>query len=152
MGTLCFYDIVGCLVRRRRIPRLVRAAHLLGLIVLGGVLTFLSHWGWLSPDGLIRNFIMALVLIVAWKVIPEDYDVAQERPNWLHKLALAGLTILVFFMPGFVILFLFIAINYLSAWTHHTMMPIRMLKLFGAYSIAAAVLSVMLVPRPDSTA
>ena len=155
-ATLALFKPVEKLVTRRTRPvspysriSLIKFGTLAALSVL---LASQVTWEALSPTGEIHSFIVFLVAMIAWKCITSDYDVALPRVPFRAKLALGLATALTYVQPCFIGVFLYISINYLGGWVHHTHLPMRILKMFLAYcTVYALVHALVTVSEPASS-
>ncbi|MEH2462062.1 hypothetical protein [Nostoc sp.] len=104
------------------------------LISFGILSNHLLNWDLIDAQNYLRNFIFLIAILLAWKSITLDYDVVMVNNLIPERILLILITIGVYHYPGLIWSYIFI-INCLGAWTHHAMMPIRILKMFSTYIV-----------------
>ncbi|MCB1149379.1 MAG: hypothetical protein KDK48_04375 [Chlamydiia bacterium] len=84
--------------------------------------------GW--EDENLRIWVTALCFIIAWRAATQDIDLSEPKPHLAERLLILLLVPAVTLYPGFLFLFLFIALVPLRSWEHHTFTTLRLLMLF----------------------
>ncbi|AXK35607.1 hypothetical protein DVA86_26180 [Streptomyces armeniacus] len=122
--------------RRRRIT----AAVVTGLAVLtpAGLAALQTP----PSAGPARWLLLAVLALLTWKFSTTDYDLT--RPLALQRRARRLLVLLAFggaVWPPLLLCWLALACGRLHGWQHHAMMPLRLLKAYVAWYVAALLLT-----------
>ena len=105
------------------------------------------QWELLDHSGLLRFYIMSISAVVAWEAITNDLDLGTEKPLYSERIVLFSSWIALFFYPGFLLIFLFVAIHFMRSWHNHQMLQLQILLMFITYIVVMLLFkfSLMLV-------
>jgi hypothetical protein len=92
------------------------------------------------PLGVLNDLRVAVLALLLWKYLTQDLDAARP-PGWQVRdrllVLVVGLTATV--LPGLTFAAVVLVCGRLGAWTHHAKAPVRVLKIFTAWTVVAAV-------------
>lgn len=97
-------------------------------------------WEKVDHFGLLRLFFGGISAVVTWEAVTNDIDLATGKTLYLERILLLCSLIAILFYPGFLIIFLFIAVHRLRSWHNHQLMQLQILLMFTTY---LAVLSMV---------
>jgi NADH:ubiquinone oxidoreductase subunit K len=106
---------------------------------LSFLLIFFGSWTAFEDSISLRVGITAFSFIIAWRAATQDIDLAEPKPQTLERVLILALLPAIFLYPGFLFLFLYVAIVPLRSWEHHTYTTLRILLLFLGAWIAASL-------------
>ncbi|WP_284452507.1 hypothetical protein [Parachlamydia acanthamoebae] len=118
--------------------RWVPPLFLTGLI---GIFWPFLNWQTFDDTEIVRFFIVFICAIITWKAATLDRDLVTDKPSIPSRLALIGALCGVYFYPGFIVLFIFLAIHYNRSWYHHQLMALRILQMFASLIATTALIN-----------
>lgn len=92
------------------------------------------------PLGLPMRLLLAvLVFVLTWKHVTQDIDVVVSDSLWRERLLLLALGVVSWFLPFFLLPWLYLVLHSFSGWTHHGTLPARLVMMFlGAFAFVVA--------------
>jgi hypothetical protein len=95
----------------------------------------------LTDPGPLKWLVAMLLAILSWSFGATDFDLRRsERSQWIERLVLVAAALVALWWPMAILVWLTVICGRLRGWTHHAMMPIRLLKAYLAWSVAAPLL------------
>ena len=98
-------------------------------------------WQNIDPTGQLRVIISIGSIMLTWKAVTMDIELATGDVMVTERLIVIGSGIGVLFFPGFLFLLLFGTTQFFRGWTHHQHLVIRSSVMFLAGSIGFLVVS-----------
>ena len=102
-----------------------------------------------SLPGQERTYVILLGAIICWKYFTTDFDLGVHKREVLYRILLLITFILSCFDFAFVLLFIFIAIQWLNAWEHHAMLILRTLKINYSLFVVLSIWSFLGIAPND---
>ncbi|MBS4168196.1 hypothetical protein [Parachlamydia sp. AcF125] len=99
------------------------------------------NWNTFDTTGIVRGFIVFICGMITWKAVSLDRDLVTDKPSIPSRIALLATLCGVYVYPGFIVLFLFLAIHYCRSWYHHQLMALRILQMFASLLAITALAS-----------
>lgn len=114
---------------------------IVGFVVLP---TLLLLWMGQPPIGVQRQIyywlVLPIIAVLCWKLTTRKYDYHQQREFPRTRLLLLGFAGAAILSDAALPLFLFYLPRF-DAWTHHLLLPLRLVLLFTAFRLSTAVLN-----------
>jgi hypothetical protein len=99
------------------------------------------HYGRGPEPGGLQWFAAFLVAMLSWSFGTTDFDLRRpEAAQWVERGALVLTGVAGVLWPPALLAWLAVMCGRLRGWTHHAMMPLRLLKAYLAWYLAVAVL------------
>lgn len=111
-------------------------------VLLTGIPLVAVWYGRVPDPGGWRWLVIILLVTLTWKFGTTDFDFRRsEASQWMERALLVLAFAAALFWPPALLAWLTIVCGRLRGWTHHTMMPLRMLKAYLAWFVAAAMIT-----------
>jgi len=109
-----------------------------GLLTAGSAVAL--TYGRIPDPGGLWWLVAFLLAILSWRFGTTDFDVRRsEAAQWTDRVLLAGTAAAALVFAPVLLAWLAIVCGRLRGWTHHAMMPLRLLKAYLAWFVATAV-------------
>ncbi len=108
-----------------------------GLLTAGSVIAM--AYGRIPDPGGLWWLVAFLLGILSWRFGTTDFDVRRsEASQWTDRALLVGTAVAALVFAPVLLVWLAIVCGRLRGWTHHAMMPLRLLKAYLAWFVATA--------------
>jgi hypothetical protein len=96
-------------------------------------------WDMLDPANLLWSFLVVPGCIVVWTCSTQDIDLATGRSLLKERIILVFSFLGFLAYPGFIVIFLYTAINYLNGWNKHQKLVLQIFQMTAAYTASVAL-------------
>jgi hypothetical protein len=142
------YWLIDAIVRHERgLGRLPRGrgptswTRFLVLVAAAALASIRIDWNSVPEQGAIRILVTTLTVVLTWKHATQDIDVATAHPLTLQRGLLVALAAAAIVWPALLLPWLYLVLRPFAGWTHHGMLPIRLLTVFLALLLVVLALT-----------